>query len=299
MKNNTIIEVMPQGFCGGMMKAIKIAKEVRTEHPDQKITILGNLVHNRYVKLALRHWNIETVEETGKTRLELLDRIDEGIVIFTAHGVHPDVYKKAEEKGLRVYDASCRFVVQTQRIVQEKLEEGAVVFYIGKNKHPEAESIYTLSSRVYLIETEADIPELDAPSIFVTNQTTMSTLDIEHLFDAIRRRYPSACFHNEICNATRVRQEAVLALQNQEVDVLIVVGDPTSNNTEQLAQIARLAQIPTVVKAETVEDLRAFDWNGKTIAVTSGASTPKYLTSQIIRFVQDGTLEPFEIERVL
>ena len=152
---------------------------------------------------------------------------------------------------------------------------------------------------MYLIETEADIPKLDAPSIFVTNQTTMSTLDIEHLFDAIRRRYPSACFHNEICNATRVRQEAVLALQNQEVDVLIVVGDPTSNNTEQLAQIARLAQIPTVVKAETVEDLRAFDWNGKTIAVTSGASTPKYLTSQIIRFVQDGTLEPFEIERVL
>ena len=299
MKNNTIIEVMPQGFCGGVMKAIKIAKEVRTEHPDQKITILGNLVHNRYVKLALRHWNIETVEETGKTRLELLDRIDDGFVIFTAHGVHPDVYKKAEEKGLRVYDASCRFVVQTQRIVQEKLEEGAVVFYIGKNQHPEAESIYTLSSRVYLIETESDIPELDAPSIFVTNQTTMSTLDIEHLFDAIRRRYPSACFHNEICNATRVRQEAVLALQNQEVDVLIVVGDPTSNNTEQLAQIARLAQIPTVVKAETVEDLRAFDWNGKTIAVTSGASTPKYLTSQIIRFVQDGTLEPFEIERVL
>ena len=300
MKNNTIIEVMPQGFCGGVMKAIQIARQVRAEHPNEKITILGNLVHNRYVKLALEHLRIETIERPGLTRLELLDQISSGIVIFTAHGVHPDVYAKAEAKGLTVFDASCRFVVQTQKIVQKKLDEGAVVFYIGKNHHPEAESIYTLSERVFLIEKEEDIPVLDKEtSVFVTNQTTMSTLDIDHLFKAIEKKYPDAEFNNEVCGATRVRQEAVLALKDKQIDVLLVVGDPTSNNTEQLAAIGRMAGIPAVVKAETVNDLKDCDWNEKRIAITSGASTPKYLTSQIIDYVKTGRTAPFSIEDVI
>lgn len=148
MKNNTIIEVTPQGFCGGVMKAIQIAKEVRIQHPEATITILGNLVHNEYVKKALSAMEIHTIEDPKKTRLELLEDVPSGIVIFTAHGVAPALYERAKEKGLVVYDASCPFVLQTQKIVQEKLKEGYSIFYIGKNHHPEAESIYTLSDAV-------------------------------------------------------------------------------------------------------------------------------------------------------
>lgn len=299
MKNNTILEVRPQGFCGGVMKAVQIAKQVRKEHPKEKITILGNLVHNQYVTKALEKMAIDTVDEKGSTRLDLLDQIEEGIVIFTAHGVSEAVYQKAKAKGLMIYDASCPFVLQTQKIVKEKLKAGFTIFYIGKNKHPEAESIYSLSDQVILIETIEDIPSKIVGDIFVTNQTTMSTLDIQDLFAAIKEKYPHAEFFNEICNATRVRQEAILNLKGQSIDALIVVGDPSSNNTNQLAQIGQRAGIPHIFKVESIESIQEMDFSNKKIAITSGASTPTYLTKQIIDFLKTGQVRPIEIDRIL
>ena len=301
MKNNTIIEVTPQGFCGGVMKAIQIAKEVRIQHPEATITILGNLVHNEYVKKALWAMEIHMIEDPKKTRLELLEDVPSGIVIFTAHGVAPALYEKAKGKGLVVYDASCPFVLQTQKIVQEKLKEGYSIFYIGKNHHPEAESIYTLSDAVFLIEKEADIPQDIENKIFVTNQTTMSTLEIQELFDAIEERYPNALFNNEICNATRIRQEAILKLKDQAIDLLIVVGDPHSNNTNKLASIGKKAGIPRVLLVQTLQELKSYnlDLNEQKIAITSGASTPKYLTDQIVQYLKTNTDEPFDLKKVL
>ena len=119
MKQIQVIEVQPQGYCGGVLKAISIAKETRAKYPLETITLLGNLVHNKYVKQALELENIKTIENKNKTRLELLDEIDQGIVIFTAHGVAPNVKEKALKKGLKIVDASCPFVVQTQKIIQQ------------------------------------------------------------------------------------------------------------------------------------------------------------------------------------
>ena len=246
MKTQNIIIVKPQGYCGGVLKAIETAKKTRIQYPDQKITILGNLVHNQYVKKALQYYSIDTIEDKTKTRVELLDEIHEGIVIFTAHGVSPKVYEKAKEKGLILVDASCPFVLQTQKIVKQYLDEEYTIFYIGKNKHPEAESIYTMKDT----------------------------------FDKIRRLYPNAIFHDEICNATRVRQQAILDLKN--VDCLIVVGDPTSNNSQKLVDIGKQAGIEHVFSIQTVEDIDKKDFEKyTTIAITSGASTPTYLTNQV------------------
>ena len=301
MNKFNIIEVRPQGYCGGVLKAIQIAKQCRKENPEEKITILGNLVHNQYVKQALKTYQIHTVENKSKTRLELLDDIDDGIVIFTAHGVSKMVKEKAMEKHLKIYDASCPFVLTTQKIVQEKLKEGYVIFYIGKNHHPEAESIYSTSPDVYLIEKEQDIPQNIQRPIFVTNQTTMSIYDIQFLFDAIQKRYPQAHIHDEICNATRVRQQAILNLRDQQVDALVVVGDPTSNNTKQLACIGQKAGIQKVYRVETVNDINLEDFSQcATIAVTSGASTPTYLTKQILQYLKDGNEKPvIDIEKIL
>lgn len=301
MNKFNIIEVRPQGYCGGVLKAIQVAKQCRKENPEKKITILGNLVHNQYVKMALKTYNIQTVENKAKTRLELLDEIQDGIVIFTAHGVSRAVYEKAEKKGLEIYDASCPFVLSTQKIVQEKLKEGYVIFYIGKNHHPEAESIYSTSEDVYLIEKEEDIPKNIDRDIFVTNQTTMSIYDIQNLFEAIRTIYPSVLIHDEICNATRVRQQAILDLKDKDVDALIVVGDPSSNNTKQLAYIGSKAGIAQVYRVQTVEDidLAVFE-NCATIAITSGASTPTYLTKQIISYLNDQGEKPsIDINQIL
>ena len=98
MKTFEIIKVDPQGYCGGVLQAIAIAKKTRLENPDSRITILGNLVHNQYVKKALSYDKLDTIEDKSKTRLELLDQIEEGIVIFTAHGISQDVRQKALNK---------------------------------------------------------------------------------------------------------------------------------------------------------------------------------------------------------
>ena len=285
--------VKPQGYCGGVLKAIDSAILTRKKNPNKTITILGNLVHNQFVKKALSYYKIGTVDNKNKTRLELLDEIQEGIVIFTAHGIGKEVYQKAMEKGLEIVDASCPFVLTTQKIVHSKLEDGFVVFYIGKNKHPEAEAIYLNEKNVYLIEHIEDIPKNIKEKIFVTNQTTMSILDIKEIFDEIKRIYPDALIHDEICNATRVRQQAILNLKNQGFNTLIVVGDPTSNNTKQLAMIGKKADIPQIIKVESVEDIHLDSLkDASKIAITSGASTPTYLTNQIYEYLMNQKDKP-------
>ena len=163
-----------------------------------------------------------------------------------------------------------------------------MIFYIGKYRHPEAEAIYSTSNKIYLIEKEEDIPNGIQEPIFVTNQTTMSIFDIQFLFDAIKQAYPEAEFHDEICNATRIRQQAILDLKNQNIDTLIVVGDPSSNNTKQLANIGKKAKIKQVIRINDVNELNVDDLHeARRIAITSGASTPTYLTNQVIEYLEN------------
>lgn len=294
-----IERVKVQGCCKGVLNAIALAKKARQEHSG-KITILGNLVHNRFVKQALEAINIDTVEKQGASRLELLDEIDEGVVIFTAHGVSSAVKEKAKAKGLQVIDASCPFVLITQKLVQQKIKEGFHILYIGKKNHPEAEAIYLDNPAVTLVEKESDIPfDLKEP-VFVTNQTTMSILDLQQLFAAIKNRYPEAVFHDEICNATRVRQQAILDLKDQGFNALFVVGDPTSNNTRQLEKIGSLAGIKTIYRVETVFDLEGLDLsNIQKAAITSGASTPGYLVDQVVDYLSGKTVAPADPKQIL
>lgn len=285
MKYQSVSRVRVQGACGGVRKAIETARQVRRENPDRRITVLGELVHNRFVIQELADAGIETVEGKGRTRLELLDQVPEGIVVFTAHGISDSVRRKAERLGLQTVDASCPFVLSTQRIVKQKLADGFTVFYIGKKGHPEAEAVYTSSSQVYLVTGQEDIPDGISGPVFVTSQTTMSVLDIQDLFEAIREQYPKAEFHDEICSATRLRQEAVLELR--DVDVLIVIGDPLSNNTRQLEAVGQKAGIGQVIRAESAAglDLESIP-EGARIAVTSGASTPGHLVDEVIELLE-------------
>ena len=301
MKKIQVDKIQPQGYCGGVLKAISIAKQTRKENPDIPITLLGNLVHNKYVKKALELENIQTIENKNKTRVELLDEINEGIVIFTAHGVAPQVKDKAQEKGLKIVDASCPFVVQTQNIIQKKIHQNYEILYIGKYKHPEAESIYTMSNHVHLIQNN-EIPDINSNKIFVTNQTTMSIYDIQEIFKKIKEKYPQAEFHDEICNATRVRQQAVLDLKDQGYDALIVVGDPTSNNTQKLLETGKQAGIFTGLKIQDINELDLQQiQDAHKIAVTSGASTPTFLTNQVVEALQnnDFSYHQIPIEKIL
>ena len=292
-----IIKVQPRGYCKGVVRAIQIAKQTRLEHPDKKITVLGMLVHNQYVVDALKCLNIDTIEDKTKSRLELLDQIDEGIVLFTAHGIASQVKDKAAAKGLICVDASCPDVLSTQAIIKNALADGKHVAYIGKKGHPEAEAVLSISPPIQLIELHQPLPPLATP-LFVTCQTTMSTSDVLAVFQEIKHAYPQAEIGEEICNATRIRQQAVHELQ--DVDVLIVVGDKQSNNSTRLAEIGRNHGIPHVLLIDDASqlDLSVFH-DDDVVAVTSGASTPSQLTAQVIDKLNGEPMKPLDLTRLL
>lgn len=283
-----VVKVTPRGYCKGVVRAIQIAKECAMKYPDVPITVLGMLVHNRYVMEALKLYHIQMIDDPNKTRVELLDDISEGIVIFTAHGIAPSVFAKAKEKGLIIIDATCPDVLKTQEIVQAHLSKGYEILYIGKAHHPEAEAVCAISNHIHLIESSDHIPLHIQNPVFVTNQTTMSIFDLKRLFDQIKVLYPDAVFCEEICNATRIRQEAVANAANEGVDVLFVVGDITSNNSNRLAQIALEQGIKRAYLIDSVQDIQDEQLlNCQRVAVTAGASTPTYLTNQVISYLNN------------
>lgn len=278
-----IINIVPRGFCKGVVQAIQKAKQSSTLYPNQSITILGELVHNQEVVNQLDLVGLKTIESKNKTRLELLDDVHEGVVIMTAHGVHLSVIEKAKNKGLTVIDASCEDVIVTQNLVDSYLKNNYEILYIGQQGHPEAEAILLSDPKhVHLLSTIEDVNALDiqAKHIFMTNQTTMSILDIQTIMDAVLQKYPTTLVSNEICSATRTRQEAVLNLK--PVDCLLVVGDPKSNNSKMLVKIGQNKNIPFVKLVQSYHDLSDVNLNDfNTIAITAGASTPTYLINQV------------------
>lgn len=133
--------------------------------------------------------------------------------------------------------------------------------------------------------------------LFFTNQTTLSSLDVQHLYDCIQEKYPHALIENEICNATKCRQEAVLNLEG--ADCLIVVGDPRSNNTQRLAELGK-RRVPVVYCVESIDDCLKLNLDDvKVCAITSGASTPTILTNQIITYLETGEVSPIQIENII
>lgn len=281
-----IIKVTPRGYCKGVVSAIEIAKKTRLENPDTKITMLGMIVHNSYVVEALKQYKIDYVDDIKKTRLELLDNIDEGIVLITAHGASEKVYKKAKEKNLTIVDATCNDVIKTQNIIKEAIKTKEVI-YIGKKYHPESEAIVSIDDKIHLVTSKEDIDNLIIKTpIFVTNQTTMSILEINDLIDYILKKFDNVEVSKEICNATRIRQEAILKLEN--IDVLFVVGDNKSNNSNKLKEIGLSNNIKEVYLINNSNEIKEYMIKDKNnIAITSGASTPNYLTNEVINTLDE------------
>ncbi len=299
-----IKRVIPSSYCKGVVRAVMMEKKARKDHPGEKILVLGRIVHDRYVAEALELCDIETLEG-GASREEMLEQIQEGIVIFSAHGISAAIKQKAIDKGLKVIDASCEDVIATQELIKKKLAEGCKVLYIGKKKHPEAEAVLSISDKISPIYSAEDIAKIEAEGkVFVTNQTTMSLFEVRDLFAAIAERFPNAEFEKEICSATTQRQQAVIDLK--DADLLIVVGDPGSNNSNKLREIGLKNGVKEAVMIEDASQLQENWLKGKEkIYVTAGASTPPYLTDQVIgtlkKYAETGILEKtsVEIEKIL
>lgn len=284
-----VIKVTPRGYCKGVMNAINIVSKTIAEYPDQKIHLLGNIIHNGYVKTALLELGVNIHDSHDKSRLELLAEVDAGVIVFSAHGVSDEVRQLAADKGLTVVDASCVDVLKTQKLIKEYLQAGYTIFYIGKHGHPEAEAMLSLNpQRVHLLEEISDIPPDISGRTLLSCQTTMSIHDVRSLAKEIIRQYPDIEYMEEICNATRIRQEAVMKLDPQEVDMLIVVGDKHSNNTQSLYKIAQDSTFKKVIMIESLKELADKELTDvETVAVTAGASTPSYIVEMLIDYLEN------------
>ncbi len=286
-----VIKISPRGYCYGVVDALtiarKAAKDTTLPHP---IHIIGQIVHNRHAIDEITDLGIITLD--GPDRAAILEQVEAGTVIFTAHGVSPIVKRRAEERGLTCIDATCPDVTKTHDLVKELVSRGYYIIYIGKKGHPEPEGVMGgIPGHVSLVETEQDVDALELTSeqkqkLAVSTQTTLSQWDTRRVIEHVKQRYPHAEIHVDICHATQTRQEAVAA-QARGADLTIVVGDPRSNNTNRLVQVSEeLAGVPAV----RIEDLTQLqtEWlkGKKRVAVTAGASTPSQLTREVIRYLE-------------
>ncbi|RIN95151.1 4-hydroxy-3-methylbut-2-enyl diphosphate reductase [Mammaliicoccus sciuri] len=286
-----IIKITPRGYCYGVVDAMVIARNASLDKSlPRPIYILGMIVHNKHVTDAFESDGIITLD--GPNRLKILEQIDEGTVIFTAHGVSPEVKRRAKEKGLVCIDATCPDVDNTHQLIRDVKSNGYHVIYIGKKGHPEPEgAVGVAPDIVHLVQTLDDIDALPEAlmnqKLIVTNQTTMSQWDVKHLIDELKVKYPHIEVHEEICLATQVRQEAV-ATQADQADLLIVVGDPKSNNSNRLAQVSKEIAHTNAYRIADLSELK-LEWlqDIESVAVTAGASTPTPIVKEVIDYIKN------------
>ncbi|MGH7867874.1 MAG: 4-hydroxy-3-methylbut-2-enyl diphosphate reductase [Candidatus Dormibacteraceae bacterium] len=282
-----VLRITPRGYCHGVVDAFRIAKRVR-ETSEGPIYMLGQLVHNTHATNDLQTGGIALVDPPN--RLAGLDQIEEGTVIFTAHGVSPQVKAKAVAKGLQAIDATCSDVVRTHDLVRQLATEGYEVIYIGRHGHPEPEGVVGEAvGRVHVVQELSDVErlEINRERVAVTCQTTLSVWDTEELIEAVRRRYPQVEVHNEICRATQERQEAAVKAA-AEVDLVIVVGSQKSSNANRLVEVVRKLGGKPAYLVDNLEEIDLTWFKGcSKVGVTSGASTPTQFTRKVVEYLED------------
>lgn len=283
-----ILLANPRGFCAGVDRAIDIVERA-IELFGAPIYVRHEVVHNRYVVDRLRNMGAVFVEELSEVP-------SDATVIFSAHGVSRAVQDEARNRGLKVFDATCPLVTKVHMEVTRYAREGRDVILIGHEGHPEVEGTMgqfdtSFGGRILLVETPEDVEHLDVrnPSqlAFVT-QTTLSVDDTQLVVDALRRRFPDMANprKEDICYATQNRQDAVKQLV-QRCDLILVVGSPTSSNSNRLREIAEKAGIPGYL-IDGPEDLKREWFEGRqSVGVTAGASAPEILVERVVAKIRE------------
>lgn len=281
-----VVKLYPQGYCKGVYNAIKIGLETRKNYPNENIYILGLIIHNKLIKNELDKLNIISLYSEEKNRHELLDSVNEGIIILTAHGTDIDLINKIKAKNLKYVDTTCTFVQSTYEIIKNELNNNHEVIYIGIHNHPEATATISINkNKIHLIQNIEEVDNLNLidTSPLITNQTTLSIDQIENISNKIKEKYPLARMSNEQCSATRLRQNAITNIKG-EYDLILVVGDLLSNNSKQLEKLAKNHCEAHLI--ESLNDLN-IEWlkNKNNVAITSGASTPSSVVNQIYEWL--------------
>ena len=280
-----VYTVKPYGVCFGVNRAVDIAIKLRYEHPLDNITVLGMLVHNENVINELSKHNILSLYSSSKSDEELINEIKDGYIIFTAHGHKKKLEILAQNKGLKIIDATCSQVQKVIDLIKENKDRD--IIYIGKENHPETNACLSYGNSIYRIDTPDDISKL--PNLInplVINQTTYSLLDLKDIHELLKKKFTNIEFVDEICSTTRIRQEAILKMPS-DIDLVYIVGDEKSSNTQRLVELAQ-KHLPNAIvkKIATVKYINNSDLKkANFVGIASGASTPLSITNEVIKYV--------------
>lgn len=273
----------PRGFCAGVDRAIEIVERALAKF-GAPIYVRHEIVHNTYV--------VNDLKAKGAIFIEDLAVVPPGAtLVFSAHGVSQEVRREAAERGFSVFDATCPLVTKVHVEVAKLSKEGYEFLMIGHKGHPEVEgTMGQLSEGIYLVEDVADVERVQVRKperLAVVTQTTLSVDDAAEILAAVKRRFPLVREpkKQDICYATQNRQDAVKILAPQ-VDVLVVVGSPTSSNSNRLRELAQRLGTPGYM-VDSPDDLDpAWFVSGEgaplKVGLTAGASAPEILVQQVI-----------------
>ena len=274
-----IVLAEPRGFCAGVDRAIDIVEAALAKF-GAPIYVRHEIVHNTYVVNDLRN--------KGAIFIEELDDVPPGAtLIFSAHGVSRAVQREAEARGFQIFDATCPLVTKVHVEVAKLHREGYEFLMIGHKGHPEVEgTMGQLDSGIHLVEDEADVAHVhpaQTDKLAVVTQTTLSVDDAAGILAAVKARFPKVREpkQQDICYATQNRQDAVKVLSAQ-VDVVVVVGSPTSSNSNRLREVADKRGTPAYM-VDSADELRPEWFEGRQrIGLTAGASAPEILVDAVI-----------------
>jgi len=284
-----ILLANPRGFCAGVDRAIDIVERA-LDIFGAPIYVRHEVVHNRFVVDGLRQRGAIFVDELSEIP-------DDSTVIFSAHGVSKAVRREAEERGLKVFDATCPLVTKVHLEVARYARAGQEVVLIGHRGHPEV--VGTMGQYesadgqggIYVVDTPEDVKKLQINNpdalAFVT-QTTLSIDDAATIVDALKERFPSiqGPKKNDICYATQNRQDAVKTLA-KGCDLVLVVGSPNSSNSNRLKEIAqKLGKVAYLI--DGAEDIQQEWLEGVSrVGVTAGASAPEILVEEVLEQLKE------------
>jgi 4-hydroxy-3-methylbut-2-enyl diphosphate reductase len=278
----------PRGFCAGVDRAIDIVERA-LEIFGTPVYVRHEVVHNRYV--------VNDLISKGAIFVEQLDEIpDDSTVIFSAHGVPQSVRQEAENRKLRVFDATCPLVTKVHLEVARHAKGEDDVVLIGHAGHPEVEGTMgqydkQYKGNIYLVETIDDVNKLeinDPDKLAYVTQTTLSVDDTRQIIDQLRKRFPNikGPRKDDICYATQNRQDAVREL-SKKADVFLVIGSTNSSNSNRLKELARQQGLPAYL-IDGKEDIKLEWFDGaNTIGVTAGASAPEILVKEVMNCLEE------------
>lgn len=288
-----VLLASPRGFCAGVDRAIEIVEQALARY-GPPVYVRHEIVHNRHVVDALRAKGAIFVDEPDEAPSGAL-------MIFSAHGVSPAVREAAAKRGLRTLDATCPLVTKVHKEAQRFAREPREIVLVGHAGHVEVEgTLGQAPEHMHLVETVIDVEKLevrDPSRLAVLTQTTLSVDDTREVLEALRRRFPQIVLprRDDICYATQNRQNAVRELTH-EVDLVLVVGAPSSSNSNRLVELASARGIPAYL-VESADDIDPAWLAGvRTIGVTAGASAPEVLVERVIERLRGLAPEDFSLD---